>query len=140
MRRHKRIKALICACLLAGAAAAQDVPVLDGVPQEEPIGTIDVLHKVTARIRTVHPRINMPVEVGSLTIVMRACVSTPPEEPPETKMFLEVRENREGVVSDLFAGWMFASSPGLSALEHPVYDLWPIACKTSDGAPYTDRG
>ncbi len=69
------------------------------------------------------------VTFGTLEITARACHKAPPEEPPESAAFLEVREQRRneapGVV---FSGWMFSSSPGLSTLEHPVYDLWVVDC------------
>ena len=61
---------------------------------------------------------------------MRACDKRPPEETPESASFLEIYEQREGQSPvQIFAGWMFASSPGLNALEHPVYDVWVLDCK-----------
>ena len=63
---------------------------------------------------------------------MRAATAAdaPPEEPPESAVFLKVMEKRpEEPVTELFTGWMFSSSPALSALEHPVYDVWVLECK-----------
>ncbi len=75
--------------------------------------------------------------LGPLTIDVQSCFSTPPEEPPETKVFLEVDENINNETRQLFSGWMFASSPGLNGLEHPVYDLWSISCKMESGELFT---
>lgn len=91
------------------------------------------LDKITARITTFEATIGQPAEFGTLVIFARTCTKRPPEEPPETSAFLEISERRPGerASTDLFVGWMFASSPALSALEHPVYDVWVIDCKTS---------
>ena len=112
--------------LVAAPAMAQDVAVLQG------------LDKVTARISTIEAPIDDRVRFGTLSIVVRHCRKTPPEEPPETTAFLEIDDLKPG--DDpvrLFSGWMFASSPALSALEHPVYDVWVVGCNrrsTSDGS------
>ena len=94
------------------------------------------LDKVTARVTTIEAQLNQPVRFGTLEIVARRCFKRPPEESPESAAFLEIREVREGEPpQQLFVGWMFASSPALSALEHPVYDVWVKDClnvKSSD--------
>ena len=88
------------------------------------------LDKVTARISTFEVKIGDVVRFGSLKIVPRACNRTPPEEPPESALFLNVTDIRSGgPPTSLFNGWMFASSPALNALEHPVYDVWVLECK-----------
>lgn len=88
------------------------------------------LDKITARITTFDAPVGEPVRFGTLEIVARTCAKRPPEEPPETTAFLEIAEIKPGEQSaPLFTGWMFASSPALSALEHPVYDVWVIDCK-----------
>lgn len=90
------------------------------------------LDKVTARISKFNASIGVPVTFGTLEITARACHKKPPEEPPESSAFLEVREKQNGeAVELLFSGWMFASTPGLSALQHPVYDVWVLDCNTS---------
>ncbi len=97
------------------------------------------LDKVTARISTIEAPIEREIRFGTLRILARACRTRPPEEPPETTAFLEITDVRPGEPSvPLFTGWMFASSPALSALEHPVYDVWVIACKTA--APSDSEG
>ncbi len=90
------------------------------------------LDKVTARISKFSASIGVPITFGTLEITVRACHKKPPEEPPENSAFLEVREKQKGApVQLVFSGWMFASTPGLSALQHPVYDVWVLDCKMS---------
>ena len=90
------------------------------------------LHKVTARVLTIEARLGDTTKIGALEIIVRACDKRPPEETPESAAFLDVWEVRPGEpASNIFRGWMFASSPALSALEHPVYDVWVLDCKNS---------
>lgn len=114
------------------------------VPEEylEPVtpddgAVMQGLDKVTARISTFQAPIGFPIRFGTLEITVRACHKTPPEEPPESAAFLEVVEVRpDELMAPLFQGWMFASSPALSALEHAVYDVWVIDCiNASNSAP-----
>ena len=94
------------------------------------------LDKVTARISSFEVPINQLARFGTLEILVRACHKTPPEEPPESTAFLEISDARGGRdPSYVFRGWMFASSPALSALEHPVYDVWVVDCKNTPNAP-----
>lgn len=103
-----------------------------------PAGLVAVaraLDKVTARSTELELPIGKPVRFGTLAITARACRSRPPEEPPETFAFLEIDDmppdgpaNTSG--KRVFTGWMMASSPALNALEHPVYDVWVLSCRT----------
>jgi hypothetical protein len=104
----------------AGPAFAKTVAVLQG------------LDKTTARVSKIEAPIDEPVKFGTLTITVRACEKKPPEEPPESAAFLQIYDQRPGTSLPvrLFSGWMFASSPALSALEHPVYDVGVLDCKT----------
>ena len=95
------------------------------------------LDKVTARISTFEGRVDEEIRFGGLVIRVEACYKTPPVEPPESAAFLRIRDEgpareRQG---EVFAGWMFASSPGLSALQHPVYDIWVIDCLERQKSP-----
>jgi hypothetical protein len=94
------------------------------------------LDKTTARISTFAAPVGTPVRFGTLSIVVRDCEKTPPEEPPETGAFIQITESRpdKGEVR-LFSGWMFAANPALSALEHPVYDINLLDCKAASGSP-----
>lgn len=92
------------------------------------------LDKITARITTFTAPLGEEVKFGTLRILAHTCRKRPPEETPEVAVFLEIEEERPGEDGrlTLFSGWMFASSPALSALEHPVYDVWAIDCRTVD--------
>ncbi|HYB56464.1 MAG TPA: DUF2155 domain-containing protein [Alphaproteobacteria bacterium] len=109
---------------LAAAAARADAWI------EEGTAVLQGLDKVTARISTIEDNVGETRPFGTLEITVRACRKHPPEEPPEAVAFLDIREKKaEEAPRLLFSGWMFASSPALSALEHPVYDLWVVDCK-----------
>ena len=83
-----------------------------------------------ARIISFEVAANETVQFGSLQITERACYTRPPTEAPQTTTFLEVDEvDAANNFKRIFSGWMFASSPGLHALEHPVYDVWLVDCK-----------
>jgi hypothetical protein len=87
------------------------------------------LDKVTARVSTFEAPQDKPVRFGALEVVVRTCSKAPPEEPPESTAFLEIYNVRPGEEPvRVFSGWMFASSPALSAMEHPVYDIWIVDC------------
>jgi hypothetical protein len=97
---------------------------------EEQTAVLQGLDKVTARISTVEAALGKPARFGTLEITLRACRKHPPEEPPESAAFLEIRDLLPDEPPKLiFSGWMFASSPALSALQHPVYDVWLVDCK-----------
>jgi hypothetical protein len=92
------------------------------------------LDKVAARTRKFEVNLKQRVVYNTLIVTVLACKTRPPEEPPESAAFLEVQERKsDGTVQKIFSGWMFASSPALNALEHPVYDVWVISCKTVPG-------
>jgi hypothetical protein len=118
------LSALVLAGLSAPAqAATYDVAVLQG------------LDKVTARVLTIEAPVGEVVTFGALEIIARTCDKRPPEETPESAAFLDIWEVRQGEpAASLFRGWMFASSPALSAMEHPVYDIWVLDCKNSDSS------
>jgi hypothetical protein len=90
------------------------------------------LDKVTARVSTFEAPLNQPVHFGTLEITALRCTKAPPEETPESAAFLVIRDIKPGEPPvDLFRGWMMASSPALSALEHPVYDVWVKDCRNA---------
>ena len=94
------------------------------------VAILQALDKVTARVSKIEAEIGRPIRFGTLDIIAHSCQKRPPEEPPETTAFLEITEFRpDGEPATLFVGWMFASSPALSALEHPVYDVWVFDCR-----------
>ncbi|MGC6454167.1 MAG: DUF2155 domain-containing protein [Candidatus Puniceispirillaceae bacterium] len=93
---------------------------------------MQALDKITARISTLEVPIGTPVLFGTLSVTVRRCAYHPPEEPPEDAAFLEIVDNGYDVTApprEVFAGWMFSSSPAVSAMEHPVYDITLLSCK-----------
>ena len=93
------------------------------------------LDKVTAHVSTFEAPVGKTVTFGALQITARACDKHPPEETPESSAFLEVVEARPGETPlTLFSGWMFASSPALSGMDNPIYDLWVLDCKNPASA------
>lgn len=94
------------------------------------IAVFAALDKVTARISKLEVPLNEPVEFGSLRVTPRACYTREPTEEPQTITFVEVDDvELDGQQTRIFTGWMFAESPGLNAVEHPVFDVWLTACK-----------
>ena len=90
------------------------------------------LDKITARVSTIEAPVGQAVTFGALEITVRACDKRPPEEPPEGAAYLEIVERKVNEEpKTVFSGWMFASSPAVSALEHPVYDIWGLDCMSA---------
>lgn len=93
------------------------------------------LDKVTARISELEVAVGDTVDFGSLRVTPRICYSRPPTEQPKTTSFVEIEETEiDGSVKRVFEGWMFAESPGLNALEHPVFDVWLTGCKSPEAS------
>jgi hypothetical protein len=91
--------------------------------------TLRGLDKITGQPTQIVAPIGKPVQFATLTITARYCYSTPPSEPPETSAFLQIDDLRPGQKDKrIFSGWMYASSPGLNGLQHPLYDVWVISC------------
>lgn len=121
-RRHAIGIGLVVAASAGGTGAAEPADV----------AVLRALDKVTARVSTIEAPIGHPVTFGTLRIVARTCDKRPPEEPPESAAFLQIEESRPNEVPMLvFRGWMFASSPAVSAMDHPVYDIWVLDCVSS---------
>jgi hypothetical protein len=127
MKRLGRVAVAAMALATGGPAMAQGVAPTGWLYGDPAV--LQGLDKVTARISTFAAPIDRPVRFGTLEITLRGCYKRPPEEPPESAAFLEIHEIRpDEPPAELFVGWMFASSPALSALEHAVYDVWVIDC------------
>jgi hypothetical protein len=125
------------AAVLLGVGSAGGALPVQAAPGTAP-GTVAVLQgldKITARVSKFDAPLDQPVHFGSLVITVRACVKRPPEEPPNTAAFLEIDEVRGNGTSveskELFSGWMFASSPAVSAMEDPIYDVNVLDCRSA---------
>jgi hypothetical protein len=94
------------------------------------------LDKITGRTITFDVLIDETVQFGALRVTPRTCHTRPPTEPEQTTAFVEVDEiTLANKLKRIFTGWMFAASPGLNAVEHPVYDVWLVDCKVAMGEP-----
>ncbi len=119
---------------LQGDTAPQpgDEIVVEPPPQRisNPTAVFSGLDKITGRIISFDVAINETVQFGALQVTPRVCYSRPPTETPNTDAFVEVDEvTLQGEIKRIFTGWMFAASPGLHAVEHPIYDVWLTDCK-----------
>ena len=109
-----------------------DEIVVEPPPQRisNPTAVFAGLDKITGRIISFDVAINETVQFGALQVTPRVCYSRPPTETPNTDSFVEVDEvTLQGEIKRIFTGWMFAASPGLHAVEHPIYDVWLTDCK-----------
>ncbi|HVJ40696.1 MAG TPA: DUF2155 domain-containing protein [Dongiaceae bacterium] len=134
---HYRSPSLIRSLFGAGAFAAlllaQAMPA-QAIAMNEVV--LQGLDKITARVSRITVPVGSTVTFGSLQITARACDKHPPEETPESAAFLQIVEVKPGEAPvGRFSGWMFASSPALSAMEHPVYDIWVLDCINAESAP-----
>ncbi|MCE2950625.1 MAG: DUF2155 domain-containing protein [Alphaproteobacteria bacterium] len=92
--------------------------------------TLRGLDKVTGHVQTLELAIGEEAKFGKLQITARQCRTSLPEDPPEALAFLEITETSKGDEKlPIFTGWMFASAPSISAMEHPVYDIWLVGCE-----------
>ena len=129
---------MLAAAMLGAAFLPQGARALTGkdfsVTGE--VAVLQGLDKVTARVSRFEVGVGETVDFGSLSVTLRSCRKTPPTEEPESAAFLEIDDSASGGAAEdrVFSGWMFASSPGLSALEHPVYDVWLLDCSTASSA------
>ena len=94
---------------------------------------MQAMDKITGKVSEIDVPVNAPVRFGSFSVLVRKCVTKTPEETPENTAFVDVVDdynNQEPV--NIFKGWMFSSSPALSAVEHPIYDVWLLKCYNKD--------
>jgi hypothetical protein len=97
---------------------------------ENGVAVFAALDKVTARTSKFEVKLNETAQFGALKVTPRACYTRPPTEQPKTTSFVEVDEiELDGKEKRIFTGWMFAESPGLNAVEHPVFDVWLTDCQ-----------
>jgi hypothetical protein len=144
-RARKSFTAMLACAALAAmpahAASSVTIPLpskpmelSDAQPDKKGVKRMAILRgldKISGRAIDISAPAGIAVRFGSLIINARYCYTVPPEEPPETVAFLQI----DDVVGNqapkrLFSGWMFASTPAVNGLEHPVYDVWVITCKT----------
>ena len=136
LRLILRVLTLLALLGLAGFALPASAQ-----PLAHPVATLAGLDKITGRITRFDVYIDETVLFGALEITPRACYNRPATDTVQrTSVFLEVdQRSLDGTTKRIFTGWMFADSPALSAVDHPVYDVWLIECKTSTSVPPPDQ-
>ena len=118
-----RAVAMAAVLMAAGTALASEMT-------DRGAATLQGLDKITARVSAIEVNVGETARFGSLLITLRACREAPPIDPPEAAAFLEIKEVKPDEQPEaVFSGWMFSSSPALSALEHPIYDVWVTGCR-----------
>lgn len=156
MKRALISSALALACVLPSSAQSGQVPLEVGETTfvKKDTALLRALDKITGRSTDFEMRVGEPKVYGSLRVDLDVCYQKPPEEPPESAAFLRITSATSRQVQTMavprdlneaelaategddvdvrFSGWMFASSPGLNALEHPVYDIWVIHCSAQE--------
>ena len=122
------LRAAVAALTFTAAFAAAGSASADKI--KHPTAVFAGLDKITGRIITFEVAIDETAQFGSLQITPRVCYSRPPTEAPRTDVFAEVDDvGEDKTVRRIFTGWMFADSPGMHGVEHPIYDIWLTACK-----------
>jgi hypothetical protein len=132
-RMTARAKALgqgVAAAALGWAALALGTLPAQADKIKHPTAVFAGLDKITGRIISFDVATDETVQFGSLQITPRVCYTRPATEAPQTTTFVEVDDiGSAGEFKRIFSGWMFAASPGLHGVEHPVYDIWLTDCK-----------
>lgn len=120
--------ALYGACFVNATSPAPTPTPRTTVPLVTQKVILRALDKVTGHVRQIEVATGQSVSFERLHITSRACRKALPEDPPESVAFLEIQEEKAGHLALVFSGWMFASTPAISAMEHPVYDVWVVEC------------
>ena len=128
------------------APSAIVIPHESTSPEEDPLKNytnmvvLQGLNKITARTSLLEVEVGSDISFGTLQIMARQCWRAPADEAPDNKSLLEIWEQKPGEEKTrLFNGWMLSSSPAVSALEHPVYDITVIECKNKQAAAKTEK-
>jgi hypothetical protein len=112
------------------AASLLSIDQADADKIKHSVAVFSGLDKITGRIISFEVATDETVQFGTLQITQRVCYTRPPTEAPQTDTFVEVDEiDSDNKSKRIFTGWMFAASPGLHAIDHPVYDIWLTDCK-----------
>ncbi|MBB5044100.1 hypothetical protein HNQ66_003513 [Shinella fusca] len=136
-RAGRRLLSVALAMAAAGIAMA---PMPSKAARiENPVATFSGIDKITGRITSFDVYIGETVQFGALQVTPKVCYSRDDTEAQKITSFVEVDEiTLDRKIRRIFTGWMFADSPGLNAVEHPVYDVWLTECKAKSDVPPPD--
>lgn len=92
--------------------------------------TLQVLNKTTAKTLVIDAKVGEEVEYGKITIIVKKCWQAPLDQKPDSRVLMEIYENKPDAPRNrIFYGWMISSSPSISSMEHPIYDVIALSCK-----------
>ena len=135
--RGASLRAATAAVLGLGAISVSGPA--DAARISNPVAVFSGLDKITGRITTFDVYLNETVQFGALQVTPKACYSRDDTEQQKVDGFVEVDEiTLDRRIRRIFTGWMFADSPGLNAVEHPIYDVWLKECKQKSDVPPPD--
>ncbi len=130
----------LCLFVFVGVAVSNAAQALEY--EDYPLVKLRSLDKITARTMTYEAKVGSTLKFGDLFIKIQACRKPPPVEKTEAAAFLQIwQQNDQAPKKEaaqsawIYSGWMFASSPSLSAMDHPVYDVWVVDCTGRDPEP-----
>ncbi|MFT4181920.1 MAG: DUF2155 domain-containing protein [Rhizobium sp.] len=136
--RSASLRAISAAMLALGAGVFLS-PSAEAARISNPVAVFSGLDKITGRITTFDVYLNETVQFGALQVTPKACYSRDDTEQQKVDGFVEVDEiTLDRRIRRIFTGWMFADSPGLNAVEHPIYDVWLKECKQKSDIPPPD--
>lgn len=125
--------------LLAGLPLIASSGTAEAARLDNAVAVFSGIDKITGRITTFDVYIGETVQFGALQVTPRVCYSRDDTEAQKITTFVEVEEiTLDRKIRRIFTGWMFADSPGLNAVEHPVYDVWLQSCKATSDLPPPD--
>jgi hypothetical protein len=131
----------LAVALAAAAASVALAPVAKAARIENPVAVFSGIDKITGRITNFDVYIGETVQFGALQVTPKVCYSRDDTETQKVTTFVEVDEiTLDRKIRRIFTGWMFADSPGLNAVEHPVYDVWLVECKAKSEVPPPEDG
>lgn len=127
---------LLKAAMLAATACLMTAPSADAARISNPVASFSGLDKITGRITSFDVYIGETVQFGALQVTPRACFNRDEKEAQRVDAFVEVDEiTLDRKIKRIFTGWMFAESPALNAIEHPIFDVWLKECKLKTEVP-----
>jgi len=112
---------MLAGCMLSMPTLAAEI--------ETNAALMQAMDKVTGRVNKITVPVKSKIEFGDFSLVLRACKKRPAEETPENFAFIDVTDKSFGTDEyNIFRGWVVSSTPGISAIEHPIYDVWLLEC------------
>jgi len=122
--------------IASAAISALSANAVSAARISNPVAVFAGIDKITGRITTFDVYLDETVQYGALQVTPKVCYSRDETEAQRVDGFIEVDEiTLDRKIRRIFTGWMFADSPGLNAVEHPIYDIWLTGCKQESDVP-----